>query len=114
MQSTTPSMEIGLNRRLYFVCTTVLSFFFSTSSWAVTPERLKCKELGIVLIAMESAHYDRQNIAPKIEERAIDEYINSLDSAKPLFLEKEVKSMRRILSGIRRNILKSKKISLLD
>jgi len=104
MQPSTPTKETGLKRNTVIGLLSA-ALFFSQEAHAA-PERLKCEELSTVLMAMESAHYDRVNIAPHLERRTIDQYIDLLDGAKTLFLEKEVKEFRRNVNGIRRNIYK--------
>ena len=98
MKPSPSKKEAGLKRLHLKGWIATISLILSSTAWAQTPERLECEELSTVLMAMESTHYDRVNIASKIEGRAINQYIEYLDGAKTLFLEKEVKQLKRDMS----------------
>lgn len=64
------------------------------------PPQMTCDALPELLTAMQVKHYARETVAPVSERRAVDKYIEVMDSAKMLFLESEVKAFRKRLPRV--------------
>ncbi len=67
---------------------------------AYTQPELTCSTSWDLLQALLKRHISYRGLDTEIRERAIDAYIEKIDSSKTLFLASEIKDLRRRLAGV--------------
>ncbi len=81
---------------------TSLSALVLLSTAAAIPQvpDLSCGDLPIILRMMVASHYAASQVAPVVEDRAIEQFIDALDPSKTLLLKRDVDRLRGKLPAV--------------
>lgn len=85
------------------------------SALSAAPEvpTLECEFLPAVLQSLRESHYAKEQVAPLVNQRSVEQFIKSLDPSRNLLLEADVVKFRRSLPKVFET-MRSKNCALID
>ena len=78
----------------------LLALLALTVSPVNAAETLECRQVPMLVYAFLSGHYQHRNLTDQLRERTVEQFIKFLDPSKTLFLESDVKTLRKDLPAL--------------